>query len=80
MVVTVTVPLERHGRDLRLTPPLAAGDAVQVVDVEGGDDLRFEPDARTDLVRHIGFFAPVDLPFSARDACDRAVELVPGCG
>ncbi|MFT3775105.1 MAG: hypothetical protein QM820_57900 [Minicystis sp.] len=45
VVVTITEPLARHGREVRLSPPLAAGDAVQIVDVEGGDDLRFEPDS-----------------------------------
>lgn len=71
--VSITEPLDRRGREVRLAPPLAAGDAVQIVDVEGGGDLRFEPDARTHLARHVGFFAPVDLPPSARDAADRAV-------
>ena len=74
--VTLTEPLGRQGDALRLAPPLAAGDAVQLVDVTGGDDLRFEPDPRTQLERHVGFFAPAELPPSARDACDRAVGYV----
>ena len=73
LTVTLTEPLDRRGDALRLAPPLAAGDPVQLVDVTGGDDLRFEPDPRTQLERHVGFFAPAELPPSARDACDRAV-------
>ncbi|APR85059.1 Hypothetical protein A7982_10408 [Minicystis rosea] len=76
VTVAVTAPLERLGRDVRLAPPLAAGDAVQIVEVEGSDELRFEPEPRTELARHVGFFAPVDLPWSARDACDRIVGYV----
>jgi hypothetical protein len=76
LAVALTEPRDTHGRDARLAPPLAAGDAVQLVDVGGGDDLRFEPSPRTALERHVGFFAPVDLPPSARDACDRAVGYV----
>jgi len=73
LAVTLTEPLDRHGDAVRLAPPLAAGDPVQLVEVTGGDDLRFEPDPRTQLERHVGFFAPAELPPSARDACDRAV-------
>jgi hypothetical protein len=73
LAVTLTEPLDRHGDALRLAPPLAAGEPVQLVDVTGGDDLRFEPEPRTQLERHVGFFAPAELPPSARDACDRAV-------
>lgn len=73
LAIALTEPLDTHGRDARLAPPLAAGDAVQLVDVGGGDELRFEPAPRTAIERHVGFYAPVDLPPSARDACDRAV-------
>lgn len=75
VVVTVAAPfaLDRRAGAALLSPPLAAGEAVQLVDVAGGDDLRFEPAPRTGLARHVGFFAPIDLPPSARDACDRAV-------
>lgn len=73
IVVTVAERLSRSGREAKLAPPLAAGDAVQIVDVDGVDDARFEPDARTHLARHVGFFAPIDLPPSARDACDRGI-------
>lgn len=71
--VTVVMHLDRKGHEARLTPPLAAGPAVQLVDVTGPDDLRFEPLPRTEIARHVGFFAPADLPPSARDACDRAL-------
>lgn len=76
ITVTLTQPLDRHGGEVRLGPPIAAGDSAQIVDVTGGDDLRFEPDARTLLERHVGFFAPADLAPSARDACDRLVGYV----
>jgi hypothetical protein len=76
LAISLTEPLATHGRDARLAPPLAAGDSVQLVDVGGNDDLRFEPSPRTAIERHVGFFAPVDLPPSARDACDRAVGYV----
>jgi hypothetical protein len=74
--VTVVVPFEPKGGEVRLTPPLAAGPAVQIVDVTGPDDLRFEPLPRTEIVRHVGFFAPADLPPSARDLADRAMAHV----
>ncbi len=76
LTVALTEPLGAQGNALRLSPPLAAGDVVQIVEVTGGDDLRFEPDPRTQLERHVGFFAPAELPPSARDACDRAVGYV----
>lgn len=73
VVVTLSEPFDRRARDTHLRPPVAAGDAVQIVDITGADDLRFEPAPQTRLARHVGFFAPVDLPPSARHACDRAV-------
>jgi hypothetical protein len=76
IAVALTEPFDRRGGDARLAPPLAAGDAVQLVDVGGADDLRFEPAAKTGIERHVGFFAPVDLGPSARDACDHAVGFV----
>jgi hypothetical protein len=74
--VTVVMRLDRKGGEARLTPPLAAGPALQIVDVTGPDDLRFEPLPRTEIARHVGFFAPADLPPSARDACDRLMAHV----
>lgn len=74
--VLLTEPLERRGDAVRLGAPLADGDAVQIVELTGADDLRFEPGATTQLERHVGFFAPAELPSTARDACDRAVHYV----
>jgi hypothetical protein len=74
--VLLSEPLDRHGNAARIVAPLAAGDAVQIVEVTGADDLRFEPDPLTGLERHVGFFAPPDLAPAARDACDRAVGYV----
>lgn len=76
VIVSFAEPLDRHGSSARIAAPLAAGDAVQIVEVTGEDDLRFEPDASTRLDRHVGFFASAELPPSARDACDRAVGYV----
>lgn len=73
IVVTLSEPFDRRARHTLLRPPLAAGESVQIVDVVGADDLRFEPAPQTQLARHVGFFAPADLPRSARDACDRKV-------
>ena len=74
--VMLAEPLDRHGDAVHLGAPLAAGDAVQIVELTGGDDLRFEPDVATQLERHVGFFAPPELAPAARDACDRAVRYV----
>lgn len=74
--VTLNEPFDRRASSVHLAPPLASGDAVQIVEVTGDDDLRFDPDARTLLERHVGFFAPVELSPSARDMCDHAVGYV----
>ena len=74
--VLLAEPLDRRGDALRLVAPLASGDAVQIVELTGADDLRFEPGAATQLERRVGFFAPAELPSAARDACDRAVRYV----
>jgi hypothetical protein len=74
--VLLAEPLDRRGDAVRLGAPLAAGDAVQIVELTGADDLRFEPGGAMALERHVGFFAPPELPSAARDACDRAVGYV----
>jgi hypothetical protein len=76
VIVAFAEPLDRRGSAARIAAPLASGDAVQIVEVTGEDDLRFEPDASTRIDRHVGFFAPTELAPSARDACDRAVGYV----
>jgi hypothetical protein len=74
--VLLSEPLDRRGNAARVAAPIAAGDAVQIVEVTGADDLRFEPDASLQLERHVGFFAPPELSPGARDACDKAVGYV----
>jgi hypothetical protein len=74
--IMLAEPLDRNGDAARIAAPLASGDAVQIVEVTGADDLRFEPAASLQLERHVGFFAPLELSPSARDACDKAVHYV----
>ena len=74
--VLLAEPFDRHGDAARLGAPLASGNAVQIVELSGDDDLRFEPDATMQIERHVGFFAPAELAPAARDACDRAVGYV----
>ncbi|MEP7121956.1 MAG: hypothetical protein ABJE95_13635 [Byssovorax sp.] len=74
--VLLAEPLDRSGNAVRIAAPLASGDAVQIVEVTGADDLRFEPGASLQLERHVGFFAPPELSPTARAACDRAVQYL----
>ncbi len=58
---------------VHLHPPLAFGGAVQIVDLVGDSEQRFEPDPRSGLSRHMGFFAPDTQPMSSRLAAEYAV-------
>jgi hypothetical protein len=63
-------------RGIRLAAPLAAGEAIQVVAVEGSGGAQFEPDPSTGLLQHIGYSSGGDLPFAQRRRADRLLGPV----
>jgi len=73
---TTTMKLERSSSRVVMTPPLFAGDGVQIVSVDGEDETRFEPEARAGYVRQIGFFATDDVNDEARADCDRRTGAI----
>jgi len=70
IVVTVVQRIDRSA--VVLAPPLARGDAVQVVTVSGADELRFEPGGAS-FIRHVGYLATDDVDHAARAQCDDLV-------
>jgi hypothetical protein len=57
IAVVIREPFPRSNDHVRLTPPLAGGDALQIVDVSGPGGLHFEPLATSPLERRVGYYA-----------------------
>lgn len=77
--VVVVQPVASRA-DLTLHPPLAAGDEVQAVTLEGRDDVRFEPEARLGVARHVTYSVAVDVDDASRHAADALLALPVGVG
>jgi hypothetical protein len=77
LVITLVQPLDGTSDRIHLGAPLAAGNALQIVDVSGEDGARFEPDPALGLERRIGRFAPRGLSRAAREEVELLVDYRP---
>jgi hypothetical protein len=65
---TVRAPLAREGATVVLAPPLARGEGIQRLDVNGPGDLRFEPASSDGLVKNVGSWSTAGIDETARRA------------
>lgn len=77
LTISLEQPIGAHPGRLHLGAPLAAGDALQIIEVVGEDGARFEPDATLGLERRVGYFAPHALDGQEREACERRLGYRP---
>jgi len=75
VTVTLRAPLARDGDAVVLTPPIAAGDAVQRVELSGDGDLRFEPAPSDGFVRNAGSWSAPGISASDRRATNAELGL-----
>ncbi len=73
IAVVIHEALKKNKDRVRLTAPIADGDAVQIIDTSGPGGLHFEPAAESTLERRVGYYASAGLGKHERAEGDTAL-------